>query len=208
MKATERTPMTVWKYGRMGTSWDKDGKPCRCMVPVARTTSMWYGSVYEDEYYLTEAEAVAALAALQADHAEREKEARQVLSRNQPLADRMEACSCTQEDCNLPEYEELSKAHRSLELAQFVRSFGVVAVVHSECVTRLNTLPTDSGKYGEAMRREIEQVVKHYGRCFVEWSCTGHTRAAWQSAAVADWVRQAHPEWKATADGVRCSIKA
>lgn len=59
-------------------------------------------------------------------------------------------------------------------------------------VTRLNTLPAES----EKMMKEIEFKVDGFGRCILDWSCTGHTRAYWQSEAACAQLKKLHPEWK------------
>ncbi len=62
----------------------------------------------------------------------------------------------------------------------------------SPSVYRLNTLPADSA----ALMREIEAKVALFGECSLGWSCHGHTRAEWQSAAAAAQIKAAHSEWR------------
>lgn len=67
----------------------------------------------------------------------------------------------------------------------------VAEIPPSNCVFRLNTLPKDS----PALVKEIEAKVAIFGDCELSWTCTGHTRAQWQSEAAAAQLKAIHPEW-------------
>jgi hypothetical protein len=72
----------------------------------------------------------------------------------------------------------------------------VVEIEATPKVWRLNTLPHQDP---ETMK-EIETKVRLLGRAELGWTCTGHTRAAWQTQAAAADLRAAHPEWEITTD--------
>lgn len=120
----------------------------------------------------------------------------------------MYKCSYTQEDIKLPHYEETSKAHNAVNRWKWTREFIVGSWSESSSVTRLNTLPSENNWAGEEMRNEIGQKIKWFGFVTVGWSCTGHTRARWQTEAVCDWVKKVHPEWKVRNNEYDCTITA
>ena len=207
-KQMNANAMKVYRYGRMGTYWDAQGKPQHGLVPADRTSSMWYADVYRHACYYDRRSAEAGLAQVKADCRARAEAAAQVLAADPAMAQRMRDGMATQEDARKPSYDAFSTALRAQELWAFVEGMQVLATTHGITVCRLNTLPDGDNEWSRGMREEIEAVMRHYGECVVEWSCMGHTRAEWQSAAVAQWVTKAHPEWTAKAGGGRCSIKA
>lgn len=74
------------------------------------------------------------------------------------------------------------------------RGWHLKEVTATPYVYRLNTLPADC----VILMREIEAKVAMFGYCELSWTCTGHTRAEWQSIAAAEQLASAHPEWEVT----------
>ena len=69
---------------------------------------------------------------------------------------------------------------------------------------RLNTLPNES----TTLVREIETKMAIFGNCTLSWTCTGHTRAEWQSESAASQLKKLHPEWKVVNTGYDVRISA
>jgi hypothetical protein len=202
-----KKPMTVYKFGAPYTAnYAGEGLVTK-IVPTYNATSMWYGDVFRDLYWMTKADAEIALANYKREYATLQKNAEELFATDPALFQRMEDGKCTQEDRG-EKYDRFSSAHRTYELAKFVSKLVVMGTEHDCYVSRLNTLPSDDDKNGEDMRREIADVMAHYGKCFVGWTCFGHTRAQWQTEAVCAWVKKDHPEWTVKNRGMDCVITA
>ena len=164
---------------------------------------------FSDLYWTKREDAEKRLAELKAIWEEKAREGERYISQTDPeLAKRMDECRCTQEDIKLPHYRETSEAHKAVNRWKWTREFIVGSWSESSSVTRLNTLPSENNWAGEEMRNEIDQKIKWFGFVTVGWSCTGHTRARWQTAAVCDWVKEKHPEWKVKDNEYDCTITA
>jgi len=59
-------------------------------------------------------------------------------------------------------------------------------------VWRLNSLLREDPRKVE----EVELRLRVLGEARIAWTCTGHTRAAWQTAADAKWIEENRPDWK------------
>ena len=79
----------------------------------------------------------------------------------------------------------------------------VAEQVATPTVYRLNTLPAESPE----LVAEIEGKVAEFGACTIDWTCTGHTRAQWQSEAACEQLKKLHPEWQVKNEGWHVSIK-
>ena len=84
------------------------------------------------------------------------------------------------------------------------RGWYIAKIPATDRVYRLNTLPNDS----VSLMEEIETKVGYFGGCTLGWTCTGHTRAEWQSEAAAEQLKKAHPEWEVTNTGYSVRIAA
>ena len=58
-------------------------------------------------------------------------------------------------------------------------------------VYRLNTLLSES----DEKVKELEKKLAIFKTVHIGWTCTGHTRAQWQTAADVEWVRKNRPQW-------------
>ncbi len=140
-----------------------------------------YGEDREVEYATCE-EAEAALAAMKEQAAkEDEKRAEWLALHPQPWSEEEKTRAW------IAGYDRKSFVEQFEE-----RGWHLKEVPATPDVTRLNTLPSQS----PAMMREIEAKMEMFGECRIGWSCTGHTRTEWQTAAAAHEVAAAHPEWK------------
>lgn len=84
------------------------------------------------------------------------------------------------------------------------RGWHIEEIPASDQVYRLNTLPNESS----TLVREIETKMEIFGNCTLSWTCTGHTRAEWQSESAASQLRKLHPEWKVVNTGYDVRISA
>lgn len=123
------------------------------------------------------------------------------------LGERFRNRAVTQEDFRLPYYEKVKEAAYALEHWAWGRDFIVGAWEETSSVYRLNTLPDDKSEAAREMVAEILEKLDWFGYVSVGWSCTGHTRAQWQTAAVVAWARREHPEWEVESRGWDCLIR-
>ena len=125
------------------------------------------------------------------------------------LGERFRDRMVTQEDCRLPYYDKVRDAAYAVEHWSWGRDFIVGPWEESSSVYRLNQLPDDKS-YPEGARKMVAEILEKldwFGYVTVGWSCTGHTRAQWQTAAVVAWARREHPEWDVEDREYDCVIR-
>ena len=125
------------------------------------------------------------------------------------LGERFRDRRVTQEDCRLPYYDKVRDAAYAVEHWSWGRDFVVGSWEESSSVYRLNLLPDDQSR-PEAAREMVAEILEKldwFGYVTVGWSCIGHTRAQWQTAAVVAWARREHPEWEVEDREYDCVIR-
>lgn len=125
------------------------------------------------------------------------------------LGERLRNHMVTQEDCRLDYYEKVKEAAYALEHWAWGRDFIVGSWEESSSVYRLNLLPDDQSR-PEAAREMVAEILEKldwFGYVTIGWSCIGHTRARWQTAAAAAWARREHPEWEVDEREDECLIR-
>jgi hypothetical protein len=125
------------------------------------------------------------------------------------LGERLRDGMVTQEDCRVPYYDQIKSAFYSLEHWEWGRDFVVGSWEESSSVYRLNLLPDDKScpEAASKMVAEILEKLAWFGHVSVGWSCIGHNRARWQTAAVVAWARREHPEWEVEDREYDCLIR-
>lgn len=175
--------------------------------PAEQISSNIAFSIFQDLYWSDRSEAERSLAEFKKRWEENAKRGSAYIAETDPeLGGRFRRCACTQEDCRKPYYEKMREASGAVERWEWFKDFVIEAWTEPASVYRLNTLPDENNEYGEEMRKEIKQKLDWYGYVTVGWSCLGHTRARWQTAAVCDWVKREHPEWKVVQHEFDCTI--
>lgn len=61
----------------------------------------------------------------------------------------------------------------------------VLALELTPHVWRLNTVPGDGDWYERKVLDEIRWRLRVFRKCYLGWTCIGHTRSRWQTAAAA-----------------------
>lgn len=124
------------------------------------------------------------------------------------LGERFRNRMVTQEDFRLPYYENVKRAAYALQHWEWGRDLIIGSWEESSSVYRLNLLPDDESR-PEAAREMVAEILEKldwFGYVTIGWSCIGHTRARWQTAAVVAWARREHPEWQVEDREWECHI--
>lgn len=166
-----------------------------------------YYDFFRDQYFRNRADAEAELARLNAMWDEKAKEAEETIKVDPDLAARARERMCTQEDCKKSYYLDVTDAVDWLRIREFTRDFIVGEWKEGYYVYRLNTLLGDKNG-GEEKVRELDEKVAWFGEASIGWTCTGHTRANWQSDADEAWLRENRPQWTVENHGESLYIKA
>ena len=165
-----------------------------------------YYDQFSDQYFRNREDAEKELARLNAMWDEKAAAAQEAIKVDPDLAARARERSCTQEDCRKPYYRDVTDAVRWLRIRDFTRDFIVGEWEEGNGVYRLNTLLGDKHG-GEEKVRELDEKMAWFGYAEIGWTCTGHTRAEWQSAADAAWLKANRPQWEIENDGERLRLK-
>lgn len=168
---------------------------------------IWYEQ-FRDQYWLNRADAEKWLEEAQIKWAAAAaKGAAFIESIDPDLALRIRKHEATQEDCRKPYYNELRDAVYAIEHWEWGKELLVGEYQESNDICRLNTLLSDPKEAGEEKRRELDEKMAFFGECEISWSCTGHTRAEWQTQADAEWLIANRPEWEVEIDGSRLFVR-
>lgn len=169
---------------------------------------IWFGQF--DRYWRRRRDAQAWLDAAKAKWSAAAEAGTAFIAATDPaLGKRLRDHMVTQDDFRLPYYDEVCKAARAIEHWAWGRDFVVGSWEESSSVYRLNLLPDDKSN-PEAAREMVAEILEKldwFGYVSVGWSCSGHTRARWQTDAVVAWARREHPEWEVENHEYSCLIR-
>lgn len=169
---------------------------------------IWFGQF--DRYWRRRRDAQAWLDAAKARwSAAAEAGAAFIAATDPALGERLRNHMVTQEDHRLPYYEKIRDAFYAVQHWEWGRDFVVGGWEEPSSVYRLNLLPDDKSRpeAASAMVAEILEKLSWFGYVVIGWSCIGHTRARWQTEAVAAWARREHPEWEVEDREWECLIR-
>lgn len=168
---------------------------------------IWYEQ-FRDQYWLNRADAEKWLEEAQIKWAAAAANGAAYIVRTDPeLAERIGHRECTQEDCRLPYYRDVQTAAYAVEHNKWGQELFVGEYGETNDICRLNTLLSDPKGAGEEKRRELDEKMAFFGECEISWSCTGHTRAEWQTQADAEWLIANRPGWELEVDGSRLFVR-
>ena len=182
-------------------------------VPEGVVEPAYYGGdvwfeQFRDQYWLNREEAEKWLEDAKVKWAgAAAKGAAVIVSTDKELAERIWHRACTQEDCRLPYYCDVQNAAYAVEYNKWGQELFVGEYGETNDICRLNTLLSDKGGAGQEKRDELDQKMRFFGECEISWSCSGHTRAEWQTQADAEWLIANHPDWEVDIDGSRLFVR-
>lgn len=153
-----------------------------------------YYDFFSDQYFRNREDAEKELARLNAMWDEKAAAAQETIKVDPDLAARARERMCTQEDCKKPYYHDVTGAVDWLRIREFTRDFIVGEWEEGSGVFRLNTLLSDKN-FGAEKVRELDEKMAWFGEASIGWTCSGHTRANWQSDADEAWIRENRPQW-------------
>ena len=162
--------------------------------PADRAGHDAYYDFFSDMYFRKREDAEAELARLNAMWDEKAAAAQETIKVDPDLAARARERMCTQEDCKKPYYRDVTGAVNWLRIRDFTRDFIVGEWEEGSGVFRLNTLLSDKNCGAEKVR-ELDEKMAWFGEASIGWTCSGHTRANWQSDADEAWIRENRPQW-------------
>lgn len=166
-----------------------------------------YYDQFRDQYFRNREDAEKELARLNAMWDEKAAAAQETIKVDPGLADRARERRCTQEDSQKPYYHDVTGAVNWLRIRDFTRDFIVGEWEEGNGIYRLNTLLGDKNGGTEKVR-ELDEKMAWFGEASIGWTCTGHTRANWQSDADEAWLRENRPQWTVENHGESLYIKA
>ena len=182
---------------RIGKMVQYGGEATPHFERAERVSSMAWFDQFRDLYWTDKAEAEAILQRTKEQWRLRGEAAmRYVEATDKALYDRMKRGACTQEDCQRPYWEEMKRATSAIEAWEWGKDFIIGEATENASVYRLNTLLSDSRAAGQDKIKEFEEKMSYFGYCTIEWTCTGHTRARWQTESDAAWIRSHHPDYE------------
>lgn len=176
--------------------------------PADRAGYDAYYDFFSDMYFRKREDAEAELARLNAMWDEKAAAAQETIKVDPDLAARARERMCTQEDCKKPYYRDVTDAVNWLRIRDFTRDFIVGEWEEGSGVFRLNTLLSDKNCGAEKVR-ELDEKMAWFGEASIGWTCSGHTRANWQSDADEAWLRENRPQWTVEnhGDGLYIKVK-
>ena len=169
-----------------------------------------YNAYYDffcDMYFRNREDAEKELARLNAMWDEKAAAAQETIKVDPDLAARARERMCTQDDCKKPYYHDVTDAVDWLCIREFSRDFIVGEWEEGSGVFRLNTLLSDKNGGAEKVR-ELDEKMEWFGVASIGWTCSGHTRAEWQSDADEAWILENRPQWTVKNCGECLYIKA